>query len=129
MMRSKNIRLLLLGTVAGASLAGCGRSRDPEPEAISASNSYTNNHYVSGAGYYHAPYRAWYPYPHNYHVPEAGYFHGGRWSPTPDNDLTQASRPTPEAVTVARSQNEAATGASGVRRGGFGGFFSGSGGG
>lgn len=124
MKRSQHIRLLLLGAVTGASLAGCGRSPGRDPELVNAQNTYTNNQFVTGAGYYHAPYRAWFPHPHNYHVPEAGYFHGGRWSPTPDNDLTQFSRPTPEAVTAARTQQEVATAASGVRRGGFGGFLS-----
>jgi len=108
--------------VASVALAGCDHAGD-SPErvsSISADNTYTNNHYVRGAGYYHAPYHAWYPFPFNYHVPGRGYYSGGRWDTSPDDKALFASKPTPEAVSVARSQEVPARHPSGTRRGGFG---------
>jgi hypothetical protein len=116
--RSKTIRLIFLGTATGAALAGCDSGDGPRT-VLSADNTYTNNHHVHGAGYYHAPYRAWFPYPYNSYVPGRGYFHGGQWTSDPGIASIEASRPAPEAVKAAQTQHDA--GRSGVRRGGFGG--------
>ena len=87
--------------------------------SLSPDNTYTNNYYVHGAGYYHAPYRAWYPYPYNSYLPGRGYYHGGQWTSNPDVGSVNASRPAPEAVRAAQVQHNTAR--AGVRRGGFGG--------
>jgi hypothetical protein len=105
--RSRTIRLVLTSTVAGAMLAGCGISDDSPP--ISADQTYTNNHYVHGVGYYHAPYSRWYPFPYNHYMPGQGYYYGGRWAPQPETPSTTASRPSAEAARLAQTQRAAST--------------------
>ena len=82
---------------------------------LSADNVYTNNHYVPGAGYYHAPYHAWFPLPYNSYVPGRGYYYGGNYNPQPDQRTEIISRPSPTAVSQAQAEHRAT-----VRRGGFG---------
>jgi hypothetical protein len=66
---------------------------------VGADNVYTNNHHVPGAGYYHAPFRAWYPIPYNqFDATKQQYYFGGAWSPTPHETITNISPPTAEAV-------------------------------
>jgi hypothetical protein len=65
--RSKCIRLLLLGGLSAGALASCTPARQP---AISTENVYANDFYVPGAGYYHAPFYAWYRQPYNYYDPQ-----------------------------------------------------------
>lgn len=110
MKRSKSIRLLLLGGLSTAALTGC----DQKP-AVSTQNFYTNNFYVPGAGYYHAPFRNWYSLPYNhFDVQRQGYFYGGMWGPRPFESITNISSPTPEAVQLAQIQR------TDITRGGFG---------
>ena len=79
MKRSRSIRLVLLGGLSAGALAGCGP--DPPPP-LSADAVYTNNCYVPGVGYYHAPFRAWFSLPYNHFDPQTKrYFYGGQWSP------------------------------------------------
>lgn len=119
MKRSRSIRLVLTGAVAGAALTGCGPSYGPP---VSADNTYTNNHFVHGAGYYHAPYSRWYPFPYNHYVAGQGYYHGGRWSPAAETPSTTASRPTREGAQLAESLRTTAQRSSGgTARRGFGG--------
>jgi hypothetical protein len=113
--RSKRIRLILLGGLSSAALTSC----DPKP-AISAQNFYTNNFYVPGAGYYHAPFRNWYSLPYNhFDVQKQGYFYGGMWGPRPFESITNISSPLPEAVALAGNTR------TDIQRGGFGGYSSG----
>jgi hypothetical protein len=83
--------------------------------SISANNVYTNDYYVPGVGYYHAPFRAWYALPYN-HFDAAShrYFYGGQWGPAPHQSITNISAPTPEVATQAQNQR------TDIRRGGFG---------
>ena len=118
MKRSESIRLVLVGTVTSAVLVGCNPERDKPRASLSSNNTYTNNHYVHGAGYYHAPYRAWFPFPYNSYVPGRGYYHGGQWASDPGVASIDASRPAPDAVRAAQSQHDAARAS--VRRSGFG---------
>lgn len=112
MKRTQSIRLVLLSGVSSAVLAGCS----PKP-SVSAQNVYTNNFYVPGAGYYHAPFRAWYPLPYNHFDPQRGlYFYGGQWGLQPFESITNISSPTPAAVQVAENVR------TDVTRGGFGGY-------
>jgi hypothetical protein len=115
MKRSRSIRLVLLGSVSTAVLAGC----DYKP-SLSAENAYTNNFYVPGAGYYHAPFRTWYRLPYNHFDPQQNrYFYGGQWWLTPCDSITNISFPTLQAVQLAE------TARTDISRGGFGGFSSG----
>ena len=113
--RSKRIVLVLSGAL-GASLVGCNDRYATDRMVISSGTSYTNNHYVRGAGYYHAPYGRWYPHPHNTYEPGRGYYHGGQWTAQPNTSFVTASPPTDDAVTQAQNAHDTAT-----RRGGFGG--------
>ena len=118
MKRSRAIRLVLTSSLAGAGFVGCG----PERPEVTADNVYTNNYYVRGAGYYHAPYQGWYPHPYNHYVPGQGYYHGGSWTPEPSTHTTTASRPTAQAAQLASAQHHnASKSRSGTTRGGFGG--------
>ncbi|MBI5772094.1 MAG: hypothetical protein HZA93_30250 [Verrucomicrobia bacterium] len=115
-----------------------------EPPKVDDQTSYPMNHFLPGAGYYHAPFGAWFPLPFNTHDPARGWFRGGQWRPTaqeddaerkevqrtsgfaPSNSSTtssgtrvMSSRPSPQAVqkanTGATTQHKA-----NVMRGGFG---------
>src|SRR5262245_16561769 len=103
--------LMISGALAGGAV-GCSQSDDIVP--VSADRTYTNNHYIPGVGYYHAPYHGWYPFPYNSYSPQRGYYYGGNWNAYPDEQKETASRPSSSHVTSARSKQEAA------RRGGFG---------
>jgi hypothetical protein len=109
--RSQSIRLILIGGLSTAALAGCS----PKP-SVSAENVYTNNFFVPGAGYYHAPFRNWYALPYNHFDAQKNlYFYGGQWGAQPFESITNISSPTPEAVQLAQSTR------TDVSRGGFGG--------
>ena len=116
MKRSEQIVLVLSGAVASA-LAGCGRDSD-ELVKLSPDIVYTNNHYVPGAGYYHAPFHMWYPYPYNSFWPNRGYYYGGTWNAYPDERRIAESKPSTYAVNKATVEHK--THASTTRRGGFG---------
>src|SRR5215213_8761039 len=76
MKKSSAVVLVL----SGALLTGCDGNNSSG--GWGSSQTYTNNHYVSGRGYYHAPYFAWYPFPYNYYDPgRRSYYHGGNYTP------------------------------------------------
>lgn len=84
-------------------------------DSVTVSDVFTNNHFVPGVGYYHAPFRAWYSLPYNhYDAGNSRYFFGGQWGGAPYESVVNISAPTPEAVRQVSSQR------SDVRRGGFG---------
>lgn len=122
MKRTAHIRLLLAGTLACVPFAGCDYA-DSEP-TVSTENTYTNNYYVQGHGYYHAPYRSWYPYPYNYYESGRGYYHGGIWTTTPESNRETASRPSYEAASHINSSrgfgSSGSSHSSSISRGGFG---------
>jgi hypothetical protein len=113
--RSRSIRLVLIGGVS-AGLAGCGPSgSQARSEPLSASEVYTNNHYVPGVGYYHAPFRAWYGFPYNHFDAKLNrYYHGGQWSEVPHESITNISSPTPVVASQAQTTR------TDVTRSGFG---------
>lgn len=117
MKRSKSVKLVLIGGLSAGALAGCDSSSN-SPGTFRPGNVYTNNYYVSHLGYYHAPFRAWFPLPYNhYDARRNAYYYGGTWSTSPLMTITNLSAPTPEALSAAR----AATAPAGtVRRSGFG---------
>ena len=111
MKRSQSIRLMLLGGLSTVAATGCS----PKP-SINEANYYTNNFYVPGAGYYHAPYRSWYPLPYNYFdTQKQMYYYGGQWGIQPNSSITNISTPMPAAVNAAEYAR------TDVTRGGFGG--------
>ena len=112
MKRSQSIRLFLIGTLA-SSMTGCNQKELP---AISADGVYTNNYFVPGVGYYHAPFRAWYPLPYNHFNPQTQrYFYGGQWAAAPFENITNISAPPPELAQLAETTR------TDIQRGGFGG--------
>ncbi len=114
MKKSKSIRLVLLGGLSAGAFSGCTPS-NPPAEPLLSGGVYTNDYHVAGVGYYHAPFRAWYPLPYNHYDPTRHmYFHGGQWSQAPHQSSTTVSSPSEEALQQARSNH------SGVRRNGFG---------
>jgi len=115
MKRSRSIRLVLLGSLATGAFTACGPSGGPSGPVTTA-DVYTNDYYLPGAGYYHAPYRAWFPMPYNSYDPARQmYYHGGQWSPAPYLSITNLSAPTDEAVRLAQAARPD------VQRGGYGG--------
>jgi len=112
--RSRRIRLVLIGGLSAGALTGCG------PEGVhraplSAQSVYTNNFYVPGVGYYHAPFRAWFALPYNHFDPRTRrYYYGGQWAATPHQSFTNISNPRPEAAQQAQGQR------TDIPRGGFG---------
>ena len=115
MKRSQNIRLVLIGTVAvSTAITGCGPGNRQSPP-LSAENFYTNNFYVKGVGYYHAPFRAWFPLPYNHFDPQTHrYFQGGQWSETACQSSTNISPPSDQVARQAQAQR------TDIVRGGFG---------
>jgi len=110
--RSKQVALVLLGTmgvVGGAVIWDAWQRAQPDdpaateqPEAsappVAADRTYRNNEFIPGVGYYHAPYRAWFPHPYNFHDPARGYFGGGLWQAAPFLANILSSQPNPAAV-------------------------------
>ncbi|MSU24593.1 MAG: hypothetical protein EXS32_12320 [Opitutus sp.] len=114
--RSQRVALVLLGTmgVIGAGLAWDAWKRatagdgtptptsQPATKPISADQTYTNNEFIPGVGYYHAPYHGWFPFPYNHHDPARGYFAGGLWQAAPFLlGSMMSSRPSGEAAASA----------------------------
>ncbi len=114
MKRSTGIRLLLLGGIsAGATLAGCTPTgREPR---ITGGSAYTNDYFVPGAGYYHAPFHAFFPRPYNYYDPQQKlFFYGGQWGKEPFRSVINISEPTDAAALAAEASR------TDIVRGGFG---------
>ena len=76
-------------------------------ECVAADRTYSNNEYIPGVGYYHAPYHAWFPHPYNYHDPARGYFAGGLWQALPWALAFSQSRPDNTAVAAALAAQRA----------------------
>ena len=138
---SRDIKIYLLAAAGAVGLpmlmSQCSEDDVPSAPQVSSSQVYANNSFVPGAGYYHAPYQAWFPLPYNQHDAR-GWYRGGQWRQQPDDrdpnavsyggssgssagssSFTGTSKPTPEAVAQANraaSEHHAAT----IRRGGFG---------
>ena len=99
-------------SIVALAMMGCAPAG---PAAISAENVYTNNFYLPGAGYYHAPFCAWYPHPYNYFDPQKRlYFYGGQWGPLPNVSIVNVSSPSPQTVRSVEAMR------SDIPRGGFG---------
>lgn len=103
MKRSKSIKLVLIGTLASA-LGGCG-PKGAHDAPITADRVYTNNFFVPGVGYYHAPFRAFYSFPYNhFDLASKRYFYGGNWGISPFLSITNISAPTAAVASAAEAQ-------------------------
>ena len=139
MRRSTKVALVLLGT-AGAigvvtAIDAWKRVREnddavagapqPPPTPVSADRTYSNNEYIPGVGYYHAPFFSWYPWPWNFHDPARGYFSGGLWRTAPLLPDRERSSPSAAAVTAALAAQQAMLARQAQQRPSTSGFFSG----
>lgn len=111
------IALIGAGVAGGAALNSFNRpparsyaSSSYRPAA--ARRSYQTDEYVSGLGYFHAPYRAFYPYRFNYYDPNRGYFHGGLWTPQPMQTLISSAMPADEWLQAQQQRSYASSGSS-----------------
>jgi len=115
--RSHSIRLALLGGLSAGALVVPAAAAEGR---ISPDSVYVNDHFVPGAGYYHAPFQAFYAQPYNYYDPQRReYFFGGRWGPEPHRSIVNISAPTGAAAAAAEAARAAAIPRP-VHRGGFG---------
>lgn len=114
MKRSRQIRLLLLGSFCTGALTSCSDKTGPESNSPRV---YPNDYQVDKLGYYHAPYGAFYARRYNDYDPQRKlYFHGGLWTPLPHQSVVNLSEPGPEAQRLLNNLNPP-----GIHRGGFGG--------
>jgi len=144
--RSGCVNLVLVGTVVGIcgfGLYSCVRDDDEvsdnEVAEVQNGHTYDNNHYVPGAGYYHAPFHAWFPHRYNEYNSGRGYYAGGAWNSSPNTSAVIASTPDSSAVSRVNSQWRSANpgvvasrkasiaSSRSTTRGGFGSFFRGGG--
>jgi hypothetical protein len=113
--RSRQVTLVLLGGVATGLLTACSPYESNEPR-VTTESYYANNHFIKGAGYYHAPFRAFYPLPYNsFDGVRGAYYAGGNWNITPYNSVINVSAPTAAASAAAQAGREV------IARQGFGG--------
>ncbi len=144
--RSGCINLVLLGTVVslcGYGIHSCSQDEendwvaDSEVTQVQGGHMYQNNHYVHGAGYYHAPFAAWFSRPYNDYDPARGYYAGGNWNSQAYASNITSSVPAGETVSRVNSQWRSANpglvasrkasiaSARSTSRGGFGSSFRG----
>jgi hypothetical protein len=117
MKKSTTVTLIM----SGALLAGCDRYGGNGSNGDNL--SLTNNTFVPGQGYWHAPYHDWYPYPYNYYRSGFGYYHGGTYSDAPEESpVTSSSGFRGSGFSSGGGSSSADPGGhSSVSRGGFGG--------
>jgi hypothetical protein len=111
--RSQTVRRVLLGGLSAGALTSAAVAQAPH---VTPESYYTNDDHIPGAGYYHAPFRAFFPHPYNtFDANRKMYFYGGQWGPTPYLSIVNISSPTPEAAKAAEAVRTDY-----VRRSGFG---------
>jgi hypothetical protein len=112
--RSSSVKRLLLGGLSSMGAFTVGAIAATMPR-VTPESFYTNDIFLPGAGYYHAPFRAFYPQPYNHYDPARKmYFYGGQWGPAPHQSIINISSPTPDAARAAEALR------TDVQRGGFG---------
>jgi hypothetical protein len=113
--RSHKVALVLLGGASAGAFSGCSESALGRPVRISSQSVYVNDYYVPGAGYYHAPFRRFYPYRYNYYdSAKKLYYFGGQWGVSPFVSAINISSPTDDAASLAEASR------TDIVRGGFG---------
>lgn len=110
--------------LSGALISGCNNQSNQTSggDWDYADQSVTNNTYVAGRGYYHAPYHAWYEYPYNYYRPGYGYYYGGLWNPARNESTVVYSKPGYSGSSGSSSHfsSSSSHSSSSISRGGFG---------
>lgn len=102
MKRSREVRRLLLGGFAAGAFSVAVAA---EVGRITPESFFTNDTFVPGAGYYHAPFQRFFPQRYNHYDPARQlYFYGGQWGPAPHRSIVNISAPTPEAARLAQAQ-------------------------
>lgn len=82
--------------------ACAGTAAEPR---VTAESYYTNDYHIPGAGYFHAPFGAFYPLPYNHYDAQRNmYFYGGQWGPAPHRSIVNISTPTAESARLAQSR-------------------------
>jgi hypothetical protein len=79
--------------ISGAILSGCSDPTSGWDSEGDTSQVLTNNTYVAGRGYYHAPYHSFYPFPYNTYSAGRGYYHGGTYTSEPNRSGITSSSP------------------------------------
>lgn len=103
---------MLLGGASAGAFSGCSHS---SAVRISSESVYTNDYFVQGVGYYHAPFQRFFAYPYNYYDPRLmQYFAGGNWLREPFQSPVNISSPTEDAARLAEASR------TDISRGGFG---------
>lgn len=102
MKRSRSVQRVLLGGVTVGALAACATAAAPMP-GITPSNYYTNEIFIPGAGYYHAPFQGFFPHPYNhFDTQKRMYFYGGQWGAESHRSIVNISAPTEAAARAAQ---------------------------
>ena len=101
MKRIKNVRRVLLGSLSAGALTVWVAAATPR---ITPESYFTNDDQIPGAGYYHAPFRGFFPLRYNHYDAERKmYFYGGQWAATPHRSIVNISAPTPDAARAAEA--------------------------
>jgi hypothetical protein len=111
--------------LSGALVSGCDDQSQYGNPGYAAGRNVTNDTYVSGLGYYHAPYHGWFEYPYNYYRNGFGYYHGGIYTPQPYVSDVLSSSPIRSPTFGGSGGSSGAhydstPSSAGVTRGGFG---------
>lgn len=107
---------MLLGGLSVGALTGCAPGSEGTQPRITTDSVYTNDTYIAGAGYYHAPFNAFFPIAYNHFDSARGqYYAGGSWQAEPHRSVINISAPTAAAALAAESARDAQ-----ISRGGFG---------
>jgi hypothetical protein len=113
--RSQKVALVLLGGASAGAFSGCSQPGIGRPVRISSQCVYVNDYYVPGVGYYHAPFRRFYPHAYNYYDSRMKmYFFGGKWALSPFQSPINISSPFDDAARLAEASR------TDIVRGGFG---------
>jgi hypothetical protein len=90
--------------LAGLSVGALGTAAAATVPQVTTESYLTNDTQIPGAGYYHAPFRGFFPLPYNHFDPARNmYVYGGQWGPAPYRSIINISAPTPEAARQAQA--------------------------
>lgn len=121
--RSRSVRRLLLDGLSAGAIAVSAGAAEPR---VTPESHYTNDYHIPGAGYYHAPFNAFFPQPYNhYDATRRMYYFGGQWASEPHRSIVNISAPTADAARQAETMRTDLR-SSTVSRSGFGSTGSGS---
>jgi hypothetical protein len=115
--RSSSVRLVLLGGISTSAIVAAAAAEN----RITPESYYTNDYFIVGAGYYHAPFHGFFAERYNhYDAVRKIYYYGGRWSATPHRSIINISAPTAELARLAQTRRTDLPRNHYVSSGGFG---------